>query len=109
MNGPQGCWHPLTEARMPPHTILRDLNQLLYRIFNSKKVRDNFGFLAFCSFFPGSLTVFHNSSRARQQYRRGRKQKKTLDPDNRISSSNFAAYLVLKNPPKNATKHPVAK
>ena len=44
---PQGCWHPLTEARMAPHTILRDLNQLLYRIFNSKKVRDNFGFLAF--------------------------------------------------------------
>ena len=34
----QGCWHPLTEARMAPHTILRDLNQLLYRIFNSKKV-----------------------------------------------------------------------
>ena len=47
MNDPQGCWHPLTEARMAPHTILRDLNQLLYRIFNSKKVRDNFGFLAF--------------------------------------------------------------
>ena len=47
MNGPIGCWHPLTEARMAPHTILRDLNQLLYRIFNSKKVRDNFGFLAF--------------------------------------------------------------
>ena len=62
----QGCWHPLTEARMAPHTILRDLNQLLYRIFNSKKVRDNFGLLAFCSFFTGSLTVFHNSSTARQ-------------------------------------------
>ena len=66
MNGPIGCWHPLTEARMAPHTILRDLNQLLYRIFNSKKVRDNFGLLAFCSFFTGSLTVFHNSSTARQ-------------------------------------------
>ena len=34
----QGCWHPLTAARNAPHTILRDLNQLLYKVFNSKKV-----------------------------------------------------------------------
>ena len=34
----QGCWHPLSEARKAPHAILRDLNQLLYKVFNSKKV-----------------------------------------------------------------------
>merc|ERR1712001_533905 len=34
----QGCWHPLLEARNAPHAILRDLNQLLYKVFNSKKV-----------------------------------------------------------------------
>ena len=34
----QDCWHPSAEYRLAPHTILRDLNQLLYKVFNSKKV-----------------------------------------------------------------------
>ncbi len=34
----QGCWYPLPEVRSSPHTILRDLNQLLYKVFNAKKV-----------------------------------------------------------------------
>ena len=32
------CWNPFPEARDTPQAILRDLNQLLYRVFNAKKI-----------------------------------------------------------------------
>ena len=32
------CWCPVPEMRKTPQTILRDLNQLLYRVFNAKKI-----------------------------------------------------------------------
>ena len=34
----QGCWNPMPGGRTSPHAILRDLNQLLYKVFNAKKV-----------------------------------------------------------------------
>ena len=34
----QGCWNPLWQVRLTPQYILRELNQLLYKVFNAKKV-----------------------------------------------------------------------
>ncbi len=32
------CWNPVPELRKNPQSVMRDINQLLYRVFNSKKV-----------------------------------------------------------------------
>ncbi len=34
----QECWHPIPELRKDPQAVMRDVNLLLYRVFNSKKV-----------------------------------------------------------------------
>ena len=34
----QGCWNPVPDVRQAPQYILRDLNQLLYKVFNAKRV-----------------------------------------------------------------------
>ncbi|XP_023327964.1 tyrosine-protein kinase JAK2 isoform X3 [Eurytemora carolleeae] len=34
------CWSPLPEQRIKPQTIMRDLNQILYRVFNSRRAND---------------------------------------------------------------------
>lgn len=35
-----GCWAPLPEQRLKPQSIMRDMNQILYRAFNSRRAND---------------------------------------------------------------------
>ena len=61
-------------------------------------------FVAFCSFFPCSLTVFH---KGRQQKSGGRQQKSSRAGQQNnffIFQPDFKEEIA----PKNATKHPVA-
>ena len=71
-------------------------------VTNLKKSQKTF--VAFCSFFPCSLTVFH---RGRQQKSRGRQWKSS-----RAGQQNFFFIVQpdfnVEISPKNATKHPVA-
>ncbi len=32
------CWHPVPGLRKDPQAVMRDVSQILYRVFNSKKV-----------------------------------------------------------------------
>ena len=34
----RGCWNPNPDTRREPQAVMRDMNQLLYRVFNSRKV-----------------------------------------------------------------------
>ncbi len=34
------CWNPNPDARKEPQAVMRDMNQLLYRVFNSKQIHN---------------------------------------------------------------------
>ena len=69
------------------------MNQIVQTMLS----RSTMYFVAFCSFFPCSLTVVHRALA-------GVDNEKALELDNRIYQPDFN----LEISPKNATKHPVA-
>ena len=61
-------------------------------------------FVAFCSFFPSSLTVFHRG----RQLKSGSRQQKSFRAGQQNIFFIFEPDFNEEISPKNATKHPVA-
>ena len=64
-----------------------------------------FNFVAFCSFFPGSLTGFH---KGRQLKSGGRQLKSSRAGQQNIVFHILGPHFSIKEITQNVTKHPVA-
>lgn len=57
----QQCWNPNSDLRMEPQAIMRDMNQLLYRVFNSKRVMHNYVSIDDDYMEGGSVSTTYNN------------------------------------------------
>jgi len=56
------CWQPLQGQRKQPQEIMRDINQLLYKVFNSRRIHDYvpIDLVSNCPSTPATLTPSHS-------------------------------------------------